>query len=312
VVAAASGLADTSVVTVAASLASGGEGGIPFGAFNTWEGSTYKAHTDVFTLSIGAVSNDNILERLEMARAKGKRIILVMTGGAHGQYKTNGAFDMAKWRAKLESYNTAAIKSAVAARVADGTIIGNSVMDEPHNQSAGPNSWGPAGTMTKAMVDQMCGEVKAIFPTMPVGVVHPHSIFEPTKSYRVCDFIVTQYAHRKGDVRKFIDEALAMGRRDGHAIAFSMNILDGGVQAERDGRWSCSPALTAGRGTYDPNCRMTPEQVREWGILLGTSGCALTMWRYDAEFMANPENQRAFKDVQSRLSTAPARSCRRP
>ena len=35
-----SGLADTSVVTVAATLSSGGSGGIPYGVFSTWEGST--------------------------------------------------------------------------------------------------------------------------------------------------------------------------------------------------------------------------------------------------------------------------------
>jgi hypothetical protein len=313
VIATSSELADTAVVTLTQTLSSGGAVGIPYGPYSIWEGTSYKTNTDVFSASIGTYSARDILDRIAVARSKGKKLIIGMTGGNHDFYKTDGVFDMAKWRAKMETYNTAAIKTAVAAAVADGTIIGNNVMDEPHN-TAHDNSWGPAGTMTKARVDEMCGYVKAMFPTLPAGVVHPHDVFEPTKSYRVCDFIVSQYSHRKtlGDIQRFRDEALALGRRDGHAIAFSLNILDGGIQAARDGLWNCSATLTGGRGTYDPNCRMTAQQVREWGKVLGAAGCALTMWRYDANFMAKTENQEAFRAVAGYLATQPARSCRRP
>ena len=79
---------------------------------------------------------------------------------------TDGKFDLAKWRARMDTYNTPAIKQAVAAAVADGTIIGNSVMDEPHNETVAAG-WG--GNVTKAMVDGMCGYVKQIFPTLDGG-----------------------------------------------------------------------------------------------------------------------------------------------
>jgi len=157
----------------------------------------------------------------------------------------------------------------------------------------------------------MCGYVKAIFPTLPVGVVHEHNMFEPEKSYRVCGFIVSQYSHRFGDITKFRDDALALGRRDGIAIAFSMNIMNGGIQAARDGRWACDPERTGGRGTYEPNCRMTAQQVREWGIILGKAGCALMMWRYDDAFMAKSENQGAFAEIARQLATLPRRPCTR-
>jgi hypothetical protein len=237
--------------------------------------------------------------------------MLNMTGGHHDRYMTDGVFDFEKWKAAIDAYNTAAIRQAVADAVADGTIVGNSVMDEPHvhgGQSGGGNTWGPPGTMTKARVDQMCAYAKNIFPTLPVGVAHRHSAFEPTKSYRVCEFIITAYAKRFGSVAAFRDEALAIAQRDGHTVIFGFNILDGGVQ-DRDGNWDC--AGTGGRGTYEPNCRMTPDQVREAGLVLGPAGCALTMWRYDAAFMGDPENQRAFRDVAARLATLPRRPCTR-
>jgi hypothetical protein len=237
-----------------------------------------------------------------------------MTGGSHDNYMStiNGVyqFDMVKWKARMQTYNTSAIKTAVASAVADGTIIGNYVMDEPNVSGAGDgNTWGPAGTMTKIRVDSLCGYVKGLFPAMPVGVAHGHNTFEPANSYRVCEFLLDQYVWRKGDVTTYRDDGLALARRDGMSILFSVNLLNGGVP-DRDGIWDCTG--TGGMGTYAPNCRMTPQQVRDWGILLGSAGCALSMWRYDDAFVLNADNQQAFRDVRSRLSTLPGKSCRRP
>jgi hypothetical protein len=142
-------------------------------------------------------------------------------------------------------------------------------------------------------------------------VGHQHDAFEPSKSYRVCEFIIDQYSTRAGDVTAFRDGGLALAQRDGHAILFSMNILNGGIQAVRDGAWNCPLTITAGRGTNNPNCRMTAEQVRTVGLTLGPAGCGLLMWRYDPGFMSNPENVQAFKDVAARLATLPAKRCSR-
>jgi hypothetical protein len=247
---------------------------------------------------------------LAKARTAKIRLELNMTGGHHDlNYAPGGdRFDLATWKARMDAYNTPSVRQAVAEAVADGTIIGNSVMDEPHNSGGGDgNTWGPAGTMTKAVVDQMCGYVKGIFPTLPVGVAHRHDVFEPTKSYQVCEFIIAQYASRLGDVRQFRDAGVALAKRDGHAIMFSINILNGGTQ-DRDGTWDCPGS---GIGTYSPNCRMTPQQVLDNGLVLGPAGCGLAMWRYDAKFMADTENQRVLRDLASRLATLPAKPCRR-
>jgi hypothetical protein len=314
VIAKTEGVADTSTITVTVPLGSGPGTGIPYGPFAGWDNTVLKSNTDVFSATIGSVGPSNIVERIAAARSKGKKLILAMAGG-HDPYLTDGVFDRAKWNAAMQTYNTATIRDAVAKGVADGTIVGNSVMDEPHVHGYGDgNTWGPAGTMTKARVDSMCGYVKAIFPTLPAGVVHQHLVFEPEKSYKVCEFLVSQYSGptKVGDVTAFRDGGLAYAKRDGMAIAFSMNILNGGIQAARDGLWNCPLTTTGGRGTFDPNCRMTAAQVREFGITLGLAGCAMVMWRYDDTFMANPDNVQAFKDVASKLAAAPAKSCRRP
>jgi hypothetical protein len=184
-------------------------------------------------------------------------------------------------------------------------------MDEPNahgSPDVGGNTWGPAGTMTKARVDSLCGYVKAIFPTLPTGVFQRHDVLEPTKNYAQCDFIVDQYVSRVGDVTAFRDAALAFGQRSRISIIFSINILNGGTP-DRDGTWDC--AGTGGLGEQTNLCLMTPEQVRNFGQVLGQAGCGLLMWRYDSEFMANPDNQQAFRDIASRLASVPGRACTR-
>jgi hypothetical protein len=179
-------------------------------------------------------------------------------------------------------------------------------MDEPEFRS-----WG--GVMTKPLLDQMARYVKAIFPTLAVGVNHGpdgYYLWRPTERYRDVDYVVNQYNWwiTSGDIVAWRDKVLAQARLDGVTPAFSLNIINGGVQ-DRDGTWDCIG--TGGLGLRSPNCRMNATQLRNWGITLGTSGCMLLMWKYDAAFMANAQNAQAFSDVATRLASTPGRSCKR-
>jgi len=288
--------------------------GIPFGPFSLWSTSHLRPVVDPapFTASTNFTDASGIVTQINAARALGHKLMLAMTGGAHSNYITNGRFDLAKWKATMNTFNTPAIKAAVAAGVADGTIIGNSVMDEPEH-----GSWG--GVMTKPLVDQMGAYVKATFPTLPVGVVHgPNGYYpdsqhswRPTERYRVLDYVLTQYNWwiTTGNIATWRDKVLAQAALDGVAMAFSLNLLDGGIHNSTTR--TCPIPLTGGTGTYSYACRMTAAQVRDWGLALGPSGCALLMWRHDATFVSKPDNMQAFNDVAARLATSPAKSCRR-
>jgi hypothetical protein len=301
VIAASNGLADTAAVTLTQALGAGGSGsvGVPFGASQLLTDGTGTAP---FTMSLDGYNASTIVSRIADARSKHFHLLMNMTGGSHDLYLSNGVFDMTKWLAKMRSYDTPAIQAAVAAGVSDGTIVGNSVMDEPANIS-----WGPAGTMTKARVDQMCSSAKAIFPTLPVGVVHTPNIFQPEKSYYVCEFTMAQYrwSHTDGDVELMRDQALAMARRDHMSVAFSLNVLHGGVP-------STTCTKYAGDNTAGTLCPMTAAQIREYGLVLGSAGCALNMWRYDAEYYARSDNQSAFRTVADSLAKVPRKGCGRP
>lgn len=284
------------------------EQGIPFGSYNMWPTATRTQSSGVaaFTGSHDYVPPGEMVAHLDAARARGMSIVLAMTGGSHDRYKTDGVFDQGKWEAAMDGYDTPAIRDAIAAAVADGTVIGNSVMDEPQQSGTTAKDWGPPGTMTKSRVDQLCGYVKAVFPTLPVGVGHDHNAFEPSNSYAVCEFLMPQYAARKGSVTVWRDGALAMAQRDGLAIVFSMNLLNGGVQ-DKTGAWDCPG--TGGLGDRSPNCRMTATQVRDFGLALGTAGCAMLTWKYDSEFVARPDNQEAFSTIAAALAALPRPRC---
>ncbi|HEU4524798.1 MAG TPA: hypothetical protein VFR62_07230 [Gemmatimonadales bacterium] len=302
-------LADTATITLSAASGGGtpepiqpvppGVTGIPMGLSALIVSGREPIH---YTASLDGYTASNIISRLNTARSKGLRVIMNMTGGSHDNYKTDGVFDYSKWKARMDTYDTREIRAAVAAAVADGTIIGNSVMDEPANESEA-KGWGPPGFMTKARVDGLCQYVKQLFPTLPVGVVHDHRVLEPEKNYQVCDFVLSQYRLSKGPVTEFRDGGVAFAKRSRISIAFSLNILHGGTPGTDCEKWGDDP-----RGML---CPMTAEQVQDWGVTLGSAGCALNMWRYERAYYDKPEIQRALGHLAGVLKALPAKACRR-
>jgi hypothetical protein len=322
-VVATSGLeADTANITVTRPSGSGPASGIPYGTFNLFTSAT-AIQPGPFTLSHTWDDPALLPSRVTAARNLNIKLMLVMTGG-HAYLKPGGTtstgtqFDLVKWKARMDLFNTPAIKAAIAAGVEDGTIIGASVMDEPNHKD-----WG--GVVTKATLDEMARYVKAYFPTLPVGVVIVHW-WRPTERYRDIDFIVDQYdwwqspngpgGGQSGNVTGWRDAALAMAAANGISIAFSMNLIAGGIQdlssPDRLEAWRCPTETTGGRGYRSPTCRPHANQIRDWGKLLGVAGCAMLMWKYNDESMARLDNQQAFRDVADRLATATPKACRKP
>ncbi|HET9041022.1 MAG TPA: hypothetical protein VFN40_12670 [Gemmatimonadales bacterium] len=283
--------------------------GVPFGPSGLWKDGQAAPTQVAFTASQNYTSPDNVIRLIASARAAKQKLILSMTGGAPKQYSTNGAFDLRKWEARIDQYNTPAIRDAIAAGVADGTVLGNSLMDEPEHKN-----WG--GAMSKPLLDTMAGYAKQYFPTLPMGPSHgPNGYYQwrPAERYRVVDYVLNQYNYwvTDGDVAAWREKVLAQAKLDGVGVGFSMNILDGGEPAPRNGAWNCPTGTSAGHGTHEPACRMTATQIRDWGKALGPSGCVMMMWRYDSTAMTRPDNVQAMRDVAAALATARGRTCTR-
>jgi hypothetical protein len=300
---------DPSTSAVTPSFASVSYTGIPYGPFGLWATSTdVKWGPKPFTMSQNSEDAGGVVTHISSARLMGQRLVFMLAGGPSGNYTTNGKFDMTKWKKKMDSYNTTAIRNAIAAGVSDGTVVGNSLIDEPETKR-----WG--GVITKSMLDQMASYAKKMFPTLPQGVAHgpPAYKWRPTEYYHVVDFVLYQYAWwvTKGDVNAWRTAVLARAKLDGVTPAFSINILDGGVE-DLDGTWNCTSSGQAGVGTYYPMCRMTATQVRNWGLALVGYGCAMEMWTFNSTYVNKSDNLSALKDLGTAAASKPKRSCKRP
>ncbi len=228
-----------------------------------------------------------------LARLRGNRhaAFLALTGGEHEQYITAGRFDFAKWKAGTARYTTPVLKAALQEAVADGTVLGYLMLDEPQHAS-----WG--GALTKATVDSMAAYCREVLPFLPCGVAVNYR-WRAHERYRVVDFIMAQTWMETGSASAFRDSAVATARREGVALVLAINLF--------------GAAQTPGCETRGRQCLMRPAEVREWGRAFVTEpyACALTLWHYEAPMWARPEYQAQFQDIAAIAKQRVGKACKR-
>lgn len=267
-----------------------------------------------FTLTTIPGNPATIAGQIAAMRNAGLATVLALPCGAHSNcMDTIGGvwqFSRAKWNARLAAYGTAAIKLAVAQAVADGTVVGVNLLDEPqaHATSAtGGNTWGPEGTLTKARVDSLCVAARTLFPTLAVGVGHQHQLFDPAANYRSCDFIIDQWSSGYGNSTLWRDQALAFGNRSHVAILFGINGLDGGTK-DLTGAWDCPQS---GVGTFNNNCWLTPTQYLDAALSFIGQGCGLLTWRAGGGMETDSRYAAGYRQVADTSRKLPRKECRR-
>jgi hypothetical protein len=303
----------------------GNSGAAPaFTIFSLWNNNTLKTNSDPFNGSLDAYDPSNVIPRIQEARRTGTTLILALTGGNHSRYLVpcptctgnDSTFDPNKWKAVLNTFNTAPIKDSIAKAVADGVVLGYSMIDEPHHFS-----WG--GYFTKPKIDELAQYAKSIFPTLPTGVGQGGQYeWRATERYATLDFVLYQYSQfRNGaDVTAFRNNSLAQAAVDGVVPILGVNLLDGGTRIT-----NCPTPQTGGQGTFGDgttagwtgNCRMTPAQVRAAADTIldpdasGHRAAGFSGWEYDGAMMADANFRSAFFDVRTMVDALPRRSFRR-
>jgi hypothetical protein len=258
-----------------------------FGPFDMYRGPEAALG---FTAGHSYADPKGLVALLAKLRANNQRAFLALTGGKHDQYITDGKFDLDKWKAGTARYSTPALRAALELGVADGTILGYNMLDEPPHPS-----WG--GVFTKALVDSMAAYCKSLFPFMPCGVTVDYR-WRPAERYQLVDFIVAQTWMETQSPTAFRDSAVAMAQRNGVALVLSLNLF--------------GAARTPGCERRRNQCLMRPAEVREWGraFLTEPYACAVMMWRYEAPMWGRPEYQAQFHDLSSVAGQRVAKSCR--
>jgi hypothetical protein len=263
--------------------------GIPFGPFDLYK-SWDRPATSGFIGAINYASPSGIIKLLNNMRAHGTRGFLKMTGDHMSRYQTRGRFDYRKWQKATARYYTPAIRKAIALAVANGTLLGYSMIDEPNRFN-----WG-VGSINKAMLDRMARYSKSLFPTLPTAAVVTY-YWRPNERYRVLDVIISQTWAPTKSAATFRSEAIAAARQNGVKLAFALNILSG--------------PKVAGCKKYGKTCIMTPRQIRQWALTLGPATCGMFMWKYNPSLFARSDYKAAFKTVAATLARQPQSGCRR-
>ncbi len=258
-----------------------------FGPYDMYRGPNAA---DGFTAGVSYADPQGLVSLLTKLRSNKQRAFLALTGGSHDQYITDRKFDLAKWKKGLARYDTPVLKAALEKGVADGTIIGYNMLDEPPHPS-----WG--GALTKGTVDTMAAYCKSLFPFMPCGVAADHR-WRPAERYQLLDFMMTQTWMERISAEEFRDSAVAVARRNGVALVLAINLFG---ERQTPG---CEPRRN--------QCLMRPADVREWGRAFVSEpyACAVIMWHYDANMWSRPEYQEQFTDVANVARQRVAKPCR--
>lgn len=240
------------------------------------------------------------ISRINAIRTAGIRVLGQLVGGAHSNYLTNGVFDPARWKAKMNTYrDTPGVVAAIQKLYADGLFLGFNMVDEPHH-----SSWGGYFTNNgKLSLDALATYAKSILGNqIPCGISQGgQDDWLADQTYQVVDYAEYQYGEFScgHDVPTWRDRAKAQALHDGIKHIFSINLLDGGVKV-----LNCplDPVdSTGGRGTFgntlaapnwNGNCRVTATRYGEIAAALIGHSAGLVGWTYRVDMF----EQQAYED----------------
>lgn len=265
--------------------------GIVFASFSMDNAYLTSVHTG--WMSGGSLDPSNILSRLSGARAKGGRVIVKLSKGRDTFVKNpDGTFSLTKWKSLVSGYRTVDLGPYIA----DGTIIGHYLIDEPHR----PSRWGGNG-ISQATLESMAQYSKALWPQMATVVrVAPSWLADSPVTYNHLDAGWTQYTVGKGDASTWVRAEAAAAKRKGLGLVVGMNVLDGGdgsskIRGFTNGKWA-----------------MSANELRDYGsaMLAEPQACAFFNWTHDVGYYGRADIGSAMAALSAQARSHPKTSCR--
>jgi hypothetical protein len=307
-IAAADGLADTSVVTVTAPLGSGTPTGVPFGS---WE-CVVPNLIGPFNLCIRSAGSWIAAEMAALQTINGKMMLsqggydkfrnCAPTGGTAATIAAACAVTGADRRYSPAKY--AAWVQTLAPYVAgwqpylnSGTLVGVQVIDDVDQ-----SNWGGTA-ITKAQMDEMARVWKVLMPGITT-FVREKATGLTGYTWVYLDASITQYnAKYMGPIQLQADSNVAAAKSAKLGLMFSLNVLGGGKVVTGCYQYTESGQLW---------CSMTPTEIRAYGAVQAAAPgvCGLVSWRSDAGYQAQPGVVDALRYVAGLAAAHPAASCR--
>lgn len=228
---------------------------------------------------VNAGSPDTLMKRLRLARAGRIHLLIKLAGPRRLFQNQDGSFSLEMWKRNIDRLRGVNLASYVA----DGTVIGAELVNEPHVRG----KWG-GRMITKEQLEAAAAYVKSIWPYLPVGAGRSDYVLKYAP-WKHLDFGHSQYHMRKGDIYTWRRKTVQESKEAGVALLLSLNFYGGEVG----------------------NRPMTPQEVQRLGSVLAadTYACGLTGYRYDEKYYSAPDMQKAFAVVASVAAKHPAPPC---
>ena len=277
-----------------ASLLLDNRSSLPGIVFGSWMMETsYLSNVHTGWVLGGALDPSNILSKLSATRSKGGRAVIKLSAGRDSFVKnSDGTFSLTKWKSLVSRFKSVNFGPYLA----DGTIVGHLLIDEPHRAKR----WGGKPIPQKT-IEEMARYSKQLWPSMPALVrALPTWLAGASVTYRYLDAGWTQYERGKGDAGSWVSSEASAAKRKGLGLVVGMNVLDGGDGSSRIAGYT--------RGKY----AMSPTEIRKHGsaLLSNSYACAFFNWSHDSDYYNRSDIKSAMADVSAKAKKHAKTACR--
>jgi hypothetical protein len=252
-------------------------GGIPFGTFaipTTEFGAIFNGgHRNIYP--------EQLRSELAAIKSRGGRVVLMFAGNQRVYVDAQGHFSLSLWKARIDRFKGVDFSSYIA----DGTIIGHYMIDEPNDAG----NWNGT-TVSGQTLEEMARYSKQLWPSMTTIVrTEPGYLKKFGIAYRYLDAAWAQYAQRKGDVGDFVARNVADAKSQGLGLVIGMNILMGTTE----------------------KTPLSASQMESWGstMLADPYPCAFISWKYDARLVSRTDVRAALSRLSQKAAAKASRSC---
>jgi hypothetical protein len=258
--------------------------GIPFGPYHL-PPSSYGPE---FSGALRVTHPIYLMSDLEAARRAGARVMLSMVGAERRIRGKDGHYSLEVWKQRLDPYRGFDLSTYIA----DGTIIGHYIMDEPHDRS----NWN-GKLVTHAEVDEMAKYSKQIWPAMAT-IIRGWPDYLKGTQYRYLDAAWAQYSARFGDINVFISNNVRDAKASGLGLVVGLNLLAGGDDSGI-------------KGYYEGRYAMSASQVKRWGgaLLDEPHVCAFISWKYNTTYFSRSDIKGALEELSQKARSRPKKVC---
>jgi hypothetical protein len=241
----------------------------------------------------GAVGPSNVLSLLAEARARKGRVLFKFSMGADKYVKnSDGTFSLSKWKTLVARFRNVNLNPYIA----DGTLLGHFLIDEPHRTS----KWG-GKVISHATLEAMAKYSKQLWPGLNT-FTHTQMgwLANTSVTFNHLDAGWAQYTAGKGEVTKWITAEINHAKRKRLGLMVGLNALGGGSSSSGvKGYWPGKNAMSA-------------NEIRTYGtkLLNQSYACAFMVWAYNADYYGRSDMKSALADISSKARKHVKTSCR--